>query len=179
MQEALQCIVLGRFALQERSRTLHTGTAYPVSMNKMNSVSLKSPHRLNLIVGQRIEIYETSALGSRERYAVRVLSYHYGITRKDRNAMVESELLHFHWDREVAAGSLYPPGHLHIGQGLLAQPTFMRPGDFQNAHIPTERISLESVVRFAITELDVEPLKANWRQTLGDSEAMFRFHRPV
>lgn len=174
MQETLQCIALGRFALQERSRSLQTGTVYPVSLNKMNSVSLKSPHGLNLIVGQRIEIYETGSPGSRERYAVRVLSYLYGISRKDRNAMFESEVLHFHWDREVAAGTPYPLGHLHVGQGILAQPTFMRPGDFHNAHIPTDRVSLEAVVRFAITELEVEPLKENWRQTLDDSEAAFR-----
>lgn len=141
-----------------------------VALNAMNSSPLKSRFGINLVAGQRIEIYDTGSEIAQQRYAVRINAYVYGFTRAGRSGE-EVEILHFHWDREPLPGNPYPPGHLHIGKGLLAQPTFMRRGDFHHAHIPTGRVSMESVIRFAIMELEVEPLERNWSHVLADSEA--------
>jgi hypothetical protein len=48
----------------------------------------------------------------------------------------------------------------------------IRPGDFHNAHIPTKRVWLEAIVRFAITELRVEAL-------LGETEEAFKTHKTI
>jgi hypothetical protein len=141
-----------------------------VALNAMNSSPLKSRHGINLVAGQRIEIYETGSDIAQQRYAVKISAYVYGFTRAGQSGE-EVEILHFHWDRDPLPGNPYPSGHLHIGQGLLAQPTFMRQGDFHHAHVPTGHISMESVIRFAITELAVEPMDHNWATVLTESEA--------
>jgi hypothetical protein len=148
---------------------MQPGKSLSVALNAMNSSPLRSRHGINLVAGQIIEIYETGAEIA-QRYGVRINAYVYGFTRAGRSGE-EVEILHFHWDREPSPGNPYPPGHLHIGQGLLAQPTFMRQGGFHHAHIPTGHVSMESVIRFAIMELDVEPLHRNWGVVLTESEA--------
>lgn len=158
MRKALQCISLGRFTLIGRLGRMEANVTYPVALNDMNSARLRSRHGFYFVAGQEVEIYEQDGAEGHERYTVKTLSYVYGFTRKTLHDEQEQEVLQFHWNRERAANNPYPLGHLHIGQGLLAQPTFMRPGDFHNAHIPTDRISLEAVIRFAITELEVQPL---------------------
>jgi hypothetical protein len=49
--------------------------------------------------------------------------------------------------------------------------------DFHKAHIPTERLSFEAIVRFAITELGVKPQMRDWLTTLDASEAAFKEHQ--
>jgi hypothetical protein len=41
-------------------------------------------------------------------------------------------------------------------------------------HIPTGWVTVESVVRFLLTDLKVKPLRANWEKILADSEEQFR-----
>ena len=50
-------------------------------------------------------------------------------------------------------------------------------GTSHKAHIPTKRLSFESIVRFAITELKVRPQQATWETTLDASEAAFEEHK--
>ena len=64
--------------------------------------------------------------------------------------------------------------HLHIGSALLAGQTAIRPGDLHHAHIPTGRVSLEAVVRLAITEFGVKPRMGNWEEILQRTEAAFQ-----
>jgi hypothetical protein len=109
---------------------------------------------------------------------VKTTSYTYGFTQKLRDG-AEVELLHFHWERERSTQNPYPLGHLHIGPGLLAHPTPIRAGDFHNAHIPTGRVSFESVVRFAIIELGVEPLREDWESALKKTEDAFLRHKTI
>lgn len=175
-RRALQCIAQGRFSLLERTERLLSGVTLAVTLNAMNSSPLKSRHGINLVAGQRLEIYETGSEFAQQRYAVRINAYVYGFTRPGQSGE-EVEILHFHWDRVPSPGNPYPPGHLHIGQGLLAQPTFTRRGDFHHAHIPTGQVSIESVIRFAIVELDVAPLDQNWAVVLSESEAQTSLFR--
>ena len=41
-------------------------------------------------------------------------------------------------------------------------------------HTPTGWVTIESIVRFAITDLKVPPRVSNWRQVLNDGERLFR-----
>jgi hypothetical protein len=178
MRRALQCITLERFVLLEKTPTMRADTIYPVALNEMNSVPLRSREGISLVAGQNIRIYEADPDHVQERYRVTTLWYTYGFTQQTRDG-AETELLTFHWDRERMAENLYPLGHLHIGPGLLSGQTAIRPGDFHNAHIPTERVSLEAIVRFAITELHVEALCADWETVLNETEDAFKVHKRV
>src|SRR4051812_37523265 len=118
MRRALQCVTLGRFVLLEKTRTMQANTIYPVALNDMNSVPLRSREGISLVAGQNIRIYEADPDHVQERYLVTTLWYTYGFIQQDRDGS-ETELLTFHWDRERTAEHLYPLGHLHIGPGLL------------------------------------------------------------
>jgi hypothetical protein len=41
-------------------------------------------------------------------------------------------------------------------------------------HVPTGWVTMESVIRFAVTDLRVPPAKSNWRQILSESEEQFK-----
>lgn len=174
MRKALQCITLGRFVLLEKTQGIEVGTRYSAALNEMNSVRLKSRNGIYFVAGQTVEIYEWKKDQAQQRYRVKTLAYTYGFTRRIAGDEEETELLSFHWVREQSTQKPYPLGHLHIGPGLLASPTPIRPGDFHNAHIPTERVSIESVVRFAIVELNVEPLREDWESVLKATENAFK-----
>jgi hypothetical protein len=177
MRRALRCITPGRFALLEKTPTVLANTVYPVALHNMNSAPLRSRDNIFLVAGQTIEIYEWKPDEPQERYRVKTLSYTYGFTR--RSGDTEEELLAFHWERERTTRSPYPLGHLHIGSGLLANPTVIRPGDFHTAHIPTERVSLEAIVHFAIVELGVTSLRDDWELELAGTEDAFKVHKTV
>lgn len=44
-------------------------------------------------------------------------------------------------------------------------------------HIPTGRVPLEDVVRFSIDEMNINPRDPNWKNTLIQTEAIFRANR--
>jgi len=127
------------------------------------------------VAGQTIRIYPWHPDVPDEQYRVQALSYTYAFTMKA--AGKEDDLLRFEWRREPNPSSPYPRGHLHVGPGLLGTPTVIRPGDFHKAHIPTKRLSFESIVRFAITELKVQPQQKSWEATLAASEVAFEEHK--
>jgi hypothetical protein len=135
LREALRCITPGRFVLKETTTGLLVDTNYAVLLNNMNSMPLNRPNALHLIAGQNVRISERQLGTSGDRFQVRTLTYTYGFTNKTETR--EQELLTFHWNHVSTAPHSIPPGHLHVGRGLLAHPTVIRPGDFQNAHIPT------------------------------------------
>jgi hypothetical protein len=176
MNKALRCIAHQKgFVVKELSAGLIPETNYSVTLNNMNSVPLSSTPRVYLVAGQTIRIYEWHPGVADEQYRVQAVSYTYAFTTKA--AGNEVELLRFEWRRESDLSTPYPRGHLHVGPGLLATPTVIRPGDFHKAHIPTKRISFEAIVRFAITELNVRPQQAAWETTLAASEAAFEEHK--
>jgi hypothetical protein len=66
----------------------------------------------------------------------------------------------YHWHPAGRSPIVLP--HLHLG-GDVARPKFT------TVHLPTGRIALEEVLRFAITELDVRPLRGDWATVLSTS----------
>jgi len=176
MNKALRCIARQRgFVVKELSAGLIPEQTYSVTLNDMNSVPLSSTPRVFLVAGQTIRVYPWHPDVPDEQYQVQGLSYTYSFTMNA--AGKEDELLRFEWRREPDSSIPYPRGHLHVGPALLVSPTPIRPGDFHKAHIPTKRLSFESIVRFAITELKVRPQQATWETTLDASEAAFEEHK--
>ena len=166
LREALRCITPGRFVLRQSQAGLQPNVAYSVSLNNMTSVPLRGPNNLALVAGQTIRIHDWQSTSASERYSVQMSSYAHAFAIATDHR--DQELLMFHWNhREQSQSSLIPAGHLHVGSILLARPTVIRPDDFHNAHIPTGPISFPALVRFAIVELGVTPLVADWESVLA------------
>jgi hypothetical protein len=171
MHEALRCITEMRFTTSERA-PLVVQKLYPVLLNEMNSVPLKGTIPLLFTMGQDIEIVALGDDDPRGRFRVHTLRYLYAFS-----TLEETELVVFHWHpNESGTGSVTFP-HLHIGTSLISENPPLRPKDLHKAHIPTGRVSFEAVVRFAITELGVTPLRANWEAILQQSEDRFIAHK--
>lgn len=77
------------------------------------------------------------------------------------------ELLGWHW--HPLDTPHYPDPHVHVGAVALAP----NGGLTRKMHIPTARVSLEEVLRFAIVDLGVRALRADWDEVLRETQRTF------
>lgn len=143
---------------------------YTVALNGMDPVRLSGELSLFLTVGQTITLIGLEADDPRRRFNVQTASYLHAIS-----TIEGQELLAFHWNPQEHPGAIAFP-HLHLGSALLGtHPPFL-PTTLHKAHIPTGRVSLEPIVRLAITEFGVKPLKLGLEDILQTDEATFARH---
>jgi len=71
------------------------------------------------------------------------------------------EILVYHWHPHVPHSVPFP--HLHVGNATT-------PVDLSKAHLPTGFVGLSAVLRLAIDDLGVEPLRPDWRAVLESAE---------
>lgn len=87
--------------------------------------------------------------------------------------MGERRVIAYHWHPDT------PPAfaHLHVGRRFahsdLPDDVRAHAAALVRAHLPTERISLQSVIRLAIRELGVEPIGPDWEGILNETEQAF------
>lgn len=102
----------------------------------------------------------------RASWTVGSLAYSYELLERD-----ERRVIAYHWHPET------PPAfdHLHFGRQFahasLPDDIRARATALVRAHLPTQRISLQSVIRLAILELRVEPIRDDWQSILRETEA--------
>lgn len=99
--------------------------------------------------------------GPRGPWKTTTAAYVYELQDSDSRA-----LLSYHWHPGEGSTVTFP--HLHLGP---AAQLGHRP--LATAHLPTNRIALEDMLRLAITEFDVEPLKNDWAEVLSRTEASY------
>lgn len=118
---------------------------------------------LRLVVRERLrlEIVESEDPARRGPPRVTNLGYFYELSAHD-----DREVLAFHWTPSAAAPNAVTLPHLHIGPAIVAGQTTIRPRDLHKAHVPTGVVSLAAVVRLAIAEFGVVPLRAEWDRVL-------------
>ncbi len=90
-------------------------------------------------------LIEPFALGT-QRFECRQTAYWYTVTNH-----TGQELLAYHWTPEVRTLERRYP-HLHIGSAASSQSS-LSVGAFHKLHLPTNLISIQHLVRFAIQEL--------------------------
>jgi hypothetical protein len=129
---------------------------------------------LRFFASQWFKIVEDRSDPEQGGYRVTTVQYVY---RFSDSTGKDLEVLSFHWRPDDPTPGMITVPHLHIGPALLTNQNVIRPKDFHHAHIPTGRVSLESIVRLAITEFGVTPLKANWEALLVKSDEAFRNNR--
>lgn len=122
-------------------------------------------------------------------YRVETAAYYYSLRDVADPGAVAREILAYHWhpDVRLGDGTLISYPHLHVNRGavrldiadgLRITPTsnLLRP-DLAQAHLPTRRIALEDVIRLAIEQFGVEPLRPDWDATLLAARGSFRRER--
>ncbi|MEA2641547.1 MAG: hypothetical protein QOF51_2941, partial [Chloroflexota bacterium] len=80
------------------------------------------------------------------------------------------ELLAYHW--HPGAQNVVRSPHLHLGAASNVTPLLA------GAHLPTGFISLPASIRMVITELGIEPRRADWDEVLTSSERLTQLERP-
>jgi hypothetical protein len=115
-------------------------------------VPLRGVSRLSLTILIGYDVVQHRTVGG-ESSTVRVTDYSYQVIRGDGR-----ELLAYQW-HPIGQSWMTEP-HLHLG-GMLSG------FDMSKAHLPTAQVSLQSFLRFLILDLEVEPLRPDWRLVLG------------
>lgn len=96
-------------------------------------------------------------------FKVRTEQYIYALACDEQ---LKEELVAWHWHPEVRTEP-----HLHA---RVHEERFAGLGKL---HLPTSRVSFESIVRFAVEDLRAQPAREDWREQLEDTEGRFREHR--
>jgi len=105
-------------------------------------------------------------------WRVSTMHYAYDVQRQRADASVPKVVAEFHFHPETPPDATaeeithwvsYPHLHVETRLDVVAR----------KHHIPSGRVSLESVVRFLITQLGVTALRADWETTLVSMEESF------
>jgi hypothetical protein len=120
-------------------------------LGRHQPVPLRSPNRLSLSLLFGYEVVKQPGIRDM-RVAVRITDYMYQINLADGR-----ELLAFQWHPD--GQSWMREAHLHLGDSL-------RGINLSKAHVPTGHVTLQSVLRFLIFDLRVDPIRTDWRDIL-------------
>lgn len=168
---AIRCIEHGTL-VASRERDYVAGKESSILLNNGDSLPLRTAlPPLYFSLGQRFEIVRDDDIEDGP-YRVHTREYWYRFELDD-----DVELLAFHWTPEAQDDRQRRYPHLHIGSSVLKPDTPILPGELHKRHIPTGRVSVESVIRFAIEELGVHPLIQDWRDVLDQGQAQFDGYR--
>lgn len=96
--------------------------------------------------------------GAKNRGSWRAATVGYFYTLRDHQGR---GVLAYHWHPNGPSPVTHP--HLHVGGRTT-------PIDLRKAHLPTGQVSLVAVVRMAIAELGVAPLRPDWQAVLDRAE---------
>lgn len=171
LQAIVGCITEARVTLIER-RGIEVDTVYAIALKSGDGVVLASRYgSVQFDLGQRFRIIHDPEADAGP-YRATTVEYWYRFALQDGPA-----LLSFHWTPETTDPSQRTVPHLHVEAGLIGGGVHSRLRSFGKLHVPTERVSCESIIRFAIEELEAPPVKSSWRSVLDQQEAAFNRHR--
>ncbi len=113
-------------------------------------VHLGGTHDLSFML--KIEYVAAPVEADRRRWQARTVSYYYEFILPNGR-----QLLSYHWHPVGRSPIVWP--HVHL-------PSHTAPVDLSRAHLPTRPVGLEAVLRLAIEDVGVRPLRADWREVL-------------
>lgn len=134
----------------------HNGP-YALTFGSGEAVPLRGLHDLSLAFTHRYAVVRAEA--ERGPWKVTTRGYIYELLHAQGQRLIA-----YHWHPDTRKEITWP--HLHL-------PGHTTPLDLRKAHVPTGRVSVEAVLRFAIDELQVQPMRGDWRTVLSETEAAF------
>ena len=120
-----------------------------LTLNNGDSVQIRSSLLGPLFVAVGLRFRITRIDVGQNPFDCHLAGYWYSIFTVD-----DDEIVTFHWTPDTSGPERAYP-HLHVGSVVSSQSSVL-PDRFHKLHLPTERISVESFVRFSIEELGVE-----------------------
>lgn len=162
IQKALACISDAVFRTSPRPREPGEVHAITTARQREDYVSLTGPHRLSVSATIHYSIEKTDD-PDRGPWKVCTRGYWYHIVTED-----QAEVILFHWHPDSQSDLPWP--HAHVGSSQITSHAVL--SGFK--HVPTGRVSLESVIRSLITDMGVVPKRPGWEAVLDDSEDRFR-----
>jgi hypothetical protein len=97
-------------------------------------------------------------------WTVSTSSYYYAYTTSEAQ---KPEIIAYHWHPDGEGAFRWP--HLHIGAAWTAE----RPRFSSHWHVPSGRVPLEHVLRFAIRELGVVPIDREYESVFDGAMTQF------
>jgi hypothetical protein len=160
LQLALSCVTsevlrAGGYHVADEPHALTLGRGLPVRLRGEGRLSLTFDHHYRIVEDP----------GPRGPYKCSTTSYLYGLDDSDGR-----EVLSYQWHPSGRSPVTWP--HLHLGAGAAVGRL-----ELARAHLPTGRVSIEEVLRLAISELGVEPLREDWREVLERTQQAYETSR--
>ena len=146
LQRAVSCVTP---AILIRKPTASAGS--PALGLAAEPARLRGDRAFDLIV--LIEYAVAEARNGSGQWTVHVAGYRYEFRLADGPM-----LLAYHW-HPVGVSPIMSP-HLHIGGSV-------RNVDLSKRHLPTGHVTLQDVLRFAVVDLGVAPLRDDWQAVLA------------
>jgi hypothetical protein len=116
-----------------------------------DAMRLRAEPRLTIEVAEQYEVRQDAA-----GWLVKILGYRYAIGYEG------SELVSYHW--HPGGNSPITRPHMHVGANIQVSDRWLG-----KVHLPTGTVGLEQVVALAIVELDVEPLRDDWKRLIDEA----------
>lgn len=162
IREAISCLGRAKLTVSPGGRgTL--GQTHLLTVNAGEPMAL--PGGLTLDLNLHYEIVRISRAGV-QPFRVTTRAYLHTIAKPGA-----SEIISAHWHPTGNSGRTEP--HWHVGAAALVEDGVFSP----RAHIPSPRVSCEAMVRLAIEQLDVRPVRQDWDAVLESGERDFAAHR--
>jgi len=152
VQRALSCVTRNVVFL-----TRNSGAPRPFLHDLLLSgdpAPLPGSGRVALSVRYRFTVAEGP---TRRLWQARTVAYYYTLSDIDG-----PEILGYHWHPEGISHETAP--HLHLGAALKLGRTGM-----MKAHLPTGYVQLPDILRLAIRDLGVRPLRPDWSEILDEA----------
>lgn len=163
---ALSCIARGTLVTTDQ-RQYTVNHVYSLVVNASEPFALRTNPYIALRAAQRFRIMEDDEIADGP-YRVETVAYFYAFETEARQ-----EILNFQWTPEATQPGQKTFPHVHIGRGLLEGKARLFPETFHKKHVPTGRVPFESIIRFAIEELEVPPLRDDWSDVLARGQVQF------
>jgi hypothetical protein len=130
--------------------------SHVLTLAKADRVPLQGESRLSLTLTQHYRVIED--IQPRGPWRVTTTVYQYSFDDVNGN-----EVISFQWHPNQRSNVKFP--HVHMGYGSgVTRPELIK------AHIPTGRVFPEDVIRFAISDLNVRALRADWTSILNEAQ---------
>lgn len=163
LQTAMACVGPAHFTLSPGSRSL-VGETHSWRLN--DDGVAKVGGGLQLAGQMHFEIQDLGQSQAAKRFKVSTRAYRYAILDG-----AGAELLCAHWHPTGHSPHTYP--HWHLGSVALAPSGVF----LKRAHIPSPRVTFESVIRMLLDFDGVKPAVVDWETRLESSEATFEQYK--
>jgi hypothetical protein len=150
-------VVQARVVSRRRAARVDGDTAYfSFLLNNGAPAPMTSGFSLLLQIEQHVRLSTVPETGG---LFVDTSGYIYSILTRDG-----AEIVSYHWHPYGEGAIRFP--HAHIGPALSRQDFVNRPKEAHHIHFPTGVVGLADILRLAIVELGVEPLRSDWEEIL-------------